>query len=514
MHDLTTIEGLRRACLDAEVPRDWQQNIVNLLREVEAASPERRESEEFHRLIWTDDRIPGKPRADIPPVDAAIGQPELRSWLAQESMRHLPDDPQERLVDLEELHNQLVERARQSGVPKRPFFKATRLLAALFPREFTVVISEPALNDLLALMGLAQEGSVPARHRRILDRLDEALEPVSDNRDLELLAHRMILPWILPESANQTHSGNREPGGSLEELAEELLFDIGFLEDIEKLLEDKRQIIFQGPPGTGKTYAAREIAACLAGSTERVRLVQFHPSYAYEDFVQGYRPILREGQAGFELRNGPLLDMTERAREEPDARHFLIIDEINRGNLAKVFGELYFLLEYRDEEMRLQYSDDEPFSLPENLYIIGTMNTADRSIALVDLALRRRFHFVEFHPDVAPVKGLLRRWLARNAKGMEWVAAVVDRANQKLQPEGLAAIGPSYFMRKDLGDRRVRFIWKHSVRPYIEEQLFGRQVSVDEFDLDTVRSEVEGAAWEGDLEEPGSEDAGEDDAAA
>ena len=104
--------------------------------------------------------------------------------------------------------------------------------------------------------------------------------------------------------------------------------------------------------------------------------------------MQGFRPALvGDGQAGFELRDGPLLRAAERARQEPNADHFLVIDEINRGNLAKVFGELYFLLEYRDEAMSLQYSD-KPFSLPDNLYIIGTMNTADRSIALVDLALR------------------------------------------------------------------------------------------------------------------------------
>ena len=122
-------------------------------------------------------------------------------------------------------------------------------------------------------------------------------------------------------------------------------------------------------------------------------------------------PHWKGGQAGFKLRDGPLLRAAKLARQEPDAKHFLVIDEINRGSLAKVFGELYFLLEYRDSEMTLQYSD-EPFTLPSNLYIIGTMNTADRSIALVDLALRRRFYFVEFHPDDEPVKGVLRRWLA------------------------------------------------------------------------------------------------------
>ena len=105
----------------------------------------------------------------------------------------------------------------------------------------------------------------------------------------------------------------------------------------------------------------------------------------------------------YTLSPGSIVGAVERARQEPDADHFLVIDEINRGNIAKVFGELYFLLEYRDSAMNLQYSD-KPFSLPANLYIIGTMNTADRSIALVDLALRRRFYFVEFHPDDEPVR--------------------------------------------------------------------------------------------------------------
>ena len=119
--------------------------------------------------------------------------------------------------------------------------------------------------------------------------------------------------------------------------------------------------------------------------------------------MQGFRPKLVEGQPGFARVDGPLLRAAKRARAEPYLKHFLVIDEINRGNVAKVFGELYFLLEYRDQAMRLQYQDeyDDPFALPDNLYIIGTMNTADRSIALVDLALRRRFYFEDFHPDAS-----------------------------------------------------------------------------------------------------------------
>jgi MoxR-like ATPase len=281
-----------------------------------------------------------------------------------------------------------------------------------------------------------------------------------------------------------------DPADVLAELADELLLPRGFLTDVETLLDDKGQVIFQGPPGTGKTYVARKLAECLAGSPERVRLVQFHPSYSYEDFVQGFRPALREGQPGFELRNGPLVDVAKQASEAPHQKHVLVIDEINRGNLAKVFGELYFLLEYRDAELRLLYSD-EPFALPDNLYIIGTMNTADRSIALVDLALRRRFHFVEFHPDKSPVKGLLHRWLKREAPAMTWIADVVDRANAKLG-DRQAAIGPSYFLKPNLNDAKVRLIWEHNVLPYVEEHLFGEHDRLAEFDLDRLRSELHG----------------------
>ena len=269
-------------------------------------------------------------------------------------------------------------------------------------------------------------------------------------------------------------------------LAGEVFMPVEFLEEIDELLEEKKQVIFQGPPGTGKTFVAQKLAKCLAGSKDRVTLVQFHPSYAYEDFVQGFRPVQRgDGQAGFELRDGPLLKAAERAKSEPDTRHFLVIDEINRGNLAKVFGELYFLLEYRDEEISLQYQqgDDDKFSLPENLHIIGTMNTADRSIALVDLALRRRFYFVEFHPDDEPVRSVLYKWLAEKAPGMEWVADVVENANKELREDRHAAIGPSYFMKEALDRAAVERIWTHSVFPYVEECLFGERDRIGNFEL-------------------------------
>ena len=186
------------------------------------------------------------------------------------------------------------------------------------------------------------------------------------------------------------------------------------------------------------------------------------------------------------------MQAADRARNDPESKHVLIIDEINRGNIANVFGELYFLLEYRDKEIRLQY-DDKSFSLPDNLFIIGTMNTADRSIALVDLALRRRFYFVEFYPDDEPIKGVLRKYLeAQGLEEMLWVADVVEAANEKLREDRHAAIGPSYFMRDDLDNEAVERIWKHSVLPYIEERRFGGDTVSGEFSLSSLRRDVSG----------------------
>jgi 5-methylcytosine-specific restriction enzyme B len=271
-------------------------------------------------------------------------------------------------------------------------------------------------------------------------------------------------------------------------LANELMLEQSFLENIGQLLEKKGQLIFYGPPGTGKTFVAKRLAELYAHSKENIRIVQFHPSYSYEDFVEGYRPRKIGGQAGFDLMPGPLKRIAVAAAQAQGTKHILIIDEINRTNLAKVFGELYFLLEYRNESISLQYSEDE-FSFPENLWIIGTMNTADRSIALVDNALRRRFYFVPFYPDEPPIKGLLSRWLGKFKPDMLWVADVLDEANA-LMGERHFAIGPSHFLRKDLSEDWVKRIWDYSIMPYLAEHFFGNEDRLSEFNLARLRERV------------------------
>jgi 5-methylcytosine-specific restriction protein B len=293
-------------------------------------------------------------------------------------------------------------------------------------------------------------------------------------------------PWGIQEFTWWLLHRKRVPETSLKALADELYLTEDFLARALRLLADKRQVVFYGPPGTGKTYVARELAGHIALGGGTVEKIQFHPSYAYEDFIEGYRPRLVDGQVTYEVVDGPLKRIAAMAQERPDVTHVLLIDELNRANVSKVLGELMFLLEYRDEEIRLQYSDIE-FSLPKNLQIIATMNTADRSIALVDTALRRRFHFVPFFPDTPPIDSLLRRWLNDKQPNLAWVADVVDRANLALGDRN-AAIGPSYFLKPQLTEDLVRLAWENSVLPFLEEHFFADPDQLKRFDLDRLRN--------------------------
>jgi hypothetical protein len=270
-------------------------------------------------------------------------------------------------------------------------------------------------------------------------------------------------------------------------LSKETFLPAAWLSEVIEVLGNKRQVILQGPPGTGKTFLARELARFLAPS-ENVRLVQFHPSYAYEDFIQGYRPVSKEFGLTFEVKDGVFVELARKAQDNPAQNFILIIDEINRGNLAKVFGELYFLLEYRDEEVILQYGNSkEQFKLPSNLQIIGTMNTADRSIASLDAAIRRRFAFIDLKPDVKPVGDVLSLWLAENSLPT-YINDIHVYVNERIN-DSRFKLGPSYFMKKDIV-KTLDYVWNYEIMPQLNEIFFEDQSQLEEFELRRVLKDL------------------------
>ncbi|HZU37181.1 MAG TPA: AAA family ATPase, partial [Gemmataceae bacterium] len=247
------------------------------------------------------------------------------------------------------------------------------------------------------------------------------------------------------------------------------------------LLDLKRQLILQGVPGTGKTHVARCLARLITGGRDdAIRLVQFHPAYSYEEFVEGIKARSVESNGHhdvtYPVEDGLLCAFATEAARHLDRPYVLIIDEINRGNLPRIFGELLYLLEYRDEAVDLPYSR-RSFRLPANLYLIGTMNAADRSVALVDQALRRRFSFLDMPPD----REVLAAWLRTHppTAGASFSGSVVgllDRLNARLRAEAgpHCQVGHSYFMVPNLDLGRLRLLWEHQVEPLLDEYFAGQ----------------------------------------
>lgn len=268
---------------------------------------------------------------------------------------------------------------------------------------------------------------------------------------------------------------------SKKELLEEVFISEEDYDILANLLKRKKNIILQGAPGVGKTFLARRLAYSLMGKKDdnRIGFVQFHQNYTYEDFVMGYKP---EGNS-FILKSGKFVEFCRKAQQDSERDYFFIIDEINRGNISKIFGELLMAIEtdYRGIPIELAY-DSEDFTVPKNVHVIGMMNTADRSLAMIDYALRRRFSFFEMHPGFES-SGFRKYQAALNSDDFNRLIDVVRGLNNSIIDEPSLGsgfqIGNSYFILDAYEDTMLTEIVNYEIVPMLNEYWFDDQVQVD-----------------------------------
>lgn len=300
---------------------------------------------------------------------------------------------------------------------------------------------------------------------------------------------------LFAEDTSEEVSEQKEikyPLYSKDDFLNEVYMDEDTYNTLTELLEAKYNVILQGAPGVGKTFAAKRLAYSIMGQkdTSRVAMVQFHQSYSYEDFIQGYRP----SKDGFELENGTFYKFCKEAEEDNERTYFFIIDEINRGNLSKILGELMMLIEKdkRGEKIKLLYSN-EWFTVPQNVRIIGMMNTADRSLALMDYALRRRFAFFDFAPAFSS-EGFKNYLAEKNSPKLEKLIAAVESLNSTISTDESLGdgfrIGHSYFCTDDeVTDEWLKSVVEYEVIPLIKEYWFDEPTKVRDWSA-TLRSAI------------------------
>ena len=286
------------------------------------------------------------------------------------------------------------------------------------------------------------------------------------------------------------------PSYSVENFLNEVFMDEDSYNKLVGVLENKLNIILQGAPGVGKTFVAKRLAYSIMGvkDIDRVMMVQFHQSYSYEDFIMGFRP----SADGFDIKTGAFYNFCKKAERDSDNKYFFIIDEINRGNLSRIFGELFMLIENdkRGSKNKLQLLyRDELFYVPENIYIIGMMNTADRSLAMLDYALRRRFAFFDLKPGFA-TEGFRAYRDGLDNKKFEALVSCVQSLNEKITTdeslgEGFC-IGHSYFCNmepEEVTDMKLQGIVEYELIPMLKEYWFDEPLKVKEWS-DRLRSAV------------------------
>lgn len=401
---------------------------------------------------------------------------------------HIKDKPnrQEFLDNPIQLQNQLDEIL--DSIPDkrdRAYDMRHAILYMSFPERYERIISTRDKERIIDTYKDLLSGPVPADNDEALLSIRNLIAPRYSNSEhpFDFYTH-VKSEWRPPDGRAIKDSPETS---EISEPPEVMDPDI---EQVMKTLEHSKSVILYGPPGTGKTYIAKNVAEALT-EPQYVRWVTFHQSYSYEDFVEGLRPVISEDNTegiAYQIVPGAFRQLCTRAAADPNNQYVLIIDEINRGNIAKVMGELITLLEEdkrtaqpNEISVQLPYSQ-ELFTVPVNLYIIGTMNTADRSIALLDVALRRRFAFVKIMPraellngDVIETEDAMIKLDALLINLNEFIKKHIDSDHQ---------IGHSYFMGVDSEDEsesleKLIYVWKNQISPLLEEYFYRQREKLD-----------------------------------
>ncbi len=386
------------------------------------------------------------------------------------------------------LGDMLTDEALVYGPGKDFTFGAEDELLAMPGTTWQEFLRDPerANNDVSVVMPRADVLATPAVE--LVDRiagtykqlLPLVLLAVYDQPLVEIANY---LDAIAPEDDSETPP-IVQPSYPLAQCAAETGLPEAELAGWVRAIERKGQAILYGPPGTGKTFVAERLARHLIGGGDGFwDLVQFHPAYAYEDFIQGIRPKTTDGGGlSYPTIPGRFLEFCEKAKGHD--RCVLIIDEINRANLARVFGELMYLLEYRDQKVPL--AGGGTLRIPENVRVIGTMNTADRSIALVDHALRRRFAFLALYPNYDVLRDFHRR--ENTSYPVEKLIQVLTRLNSAIHDRHYH-VGITFFLRKALA-AEIADIWRMEIEPYLDEYFFDQPDKADAFRWERVQADL------------------------
>ncbi|MEG4426616.1 MULTISPECIES: AAA family ATPase [unclassified Microcoleus] len=344
-------------------------------------------------------------------------------------------------------------------------------------------------GDIFAGISFESKQILGYSSKNIINKIAQAFTKLFSFFLIGSYYYRHDLPAILDEYLS-VYQKEFNPVYQLETISEITGFQTTQLTQWIHAIHRKGQTIIQGPPGTGKTFIAEKLAKHLiSGGDGFSDIIQFHPAYTYEDFIEGLRPTTQNGQLTYSIVPGRFLEFCEKAEACEDTC-VLIIDEINRANLSQVFGELMYLLDDRQDTGRfITLASGKLFRIPTNVRIIGTMNTADRSIALVDNALRRRFAFIPLSPNYKVLRHYHKTWqtgfpIAR----LNLLIGILKDINVAINNKHYE-LGISFFLTKTLAED-IQDIWQMEIEPYLEEYFFDNLEKMDKFLWDKIKSEL------------------------